>query len=903
MAGHAFIGNEKIKHMYLGDVPLKKGYIGNENVFSTGNLVTYKVDTDIEYQEEVVRESKAKMSFPTAFKLSFKNLISKRARTILVAIASSIGIIGVSTVLAVSFGVTNYIGDMQDDMLSAYPVSIAEEAVDYTSLISGLNASDAKAIAEFDLKTQVGVNSMITYLMEKYSDLTNVKTNDMNHNLMQYIDDMPKDYSQAIIKNYGIDVTNNIFCSTKRNDQSEFEWYSLNGLTQKYIKELTTVPNFSQYASYVDLFTNFMVQMPNNSDYILNQYDLVGENSRLATNANEIVLVLDNDNCLTDLTLAQLGFYNHDEFLNVAQRAVKTNEAKKMYENKEITKEVYEALKEQYKAAYPYRDKMNLSEIIGSSFMYYPHKTLWSDYSTIPSEVVYNTEFNLVTDTNRVVHLTYPYTLYGQTIPALTGFNVDNTGTLKDAFYLPFLNFPGMPEEYGTFDPTYPVCLPPVMNNEDTMLSGYWREITNIRIEGTEPKYDYTKNLIYVDHNGNTTNAKYIPDGTNVSVFEPSVTAVTKVNPSGLGEVFHYPAKAKDEWLANSSTYEGVEVKITGVLKAKESTKFGCLSRGVYYTEALANKYMSDANSNDSLIVNGPNGADKFFKSGKAIQGKFPAYVTFDYLDYSKDQEHPTLATGGYAYALNGDLQSSISSMFSVFTGGVDNTEQNITNVRALCGLKAVKATEDVSVFDYSLEKLPKKVEFYPESFTNKDKVTKYLNDWNADKDIVLSNGVTLSKSQRKDITYTDTVQMIISVINTLISIVTSALVAFTSLSLVVSCFMIAVITYISVMERVKEIGVIRSLGGRKKDVIRLFTAENMMTGLASGLIGVGFTYLLSIGINAVIKIFGIPTIAALPWWVAIIMVVIAVLLNVLSGAIPSRKASKQDPVEALRSE
>ena len=114
---------------------------------------------------------------------------------------------------------------------------------------------------------------------------------------------------------------------------------------------------------------------------------------------------------------------------------------------------------------------------------------------------------------------------------------------------------------------------------------------------------------------------------------------------------------------------------------------------------------------------------------------------------------------------------------------------------------------------------------------------------------------------------------------------------------------MIAVITYISVMERVKEIGVIRSLGGRKMDVSRLFIAENVVTGFASGAIGIGVTYILQAIINAVVKQFGITGIAALPWYYALMMVGIAVVLSVISGLIPSLSASKQDPVIALRSE
>ena len=132
---------------------------------------------------------------------------------------------------------------------------------------------------------------------------------------------------------------------------------------------------------------------------------------------------------------------------------------------------------------------------------------------------------------------------------------------------------------------------------------------------------------------------------------------------------------------------------------------------------------------------------------------------------------------------------------------------------------------------------------------------------------------------------------------------ITIALVAFTSLSLVVSCFMIAVITYISVMERVKEIGVIRSLGGRKKDVSRLFIAETLIIGLGSGLIGVLITYILELILNLSVAHLGVFGIAALPIWVGAIMVLLSITLNVLSGLAPSMRASRQDPVVALRSE
>ena len=153
-------------------------------------------------------------------------------------------------------------------------------------------------------------------------------------------------------------------------------------------------------------------------------------------------------------------------------------------------------------------------------------------------------------------------------------------------------------------------------------------------------------------------------------------------------------------------------------------------------------------------------------------------------------------------------------------------------------------------------------------------------------------------------INHTDMIGLIIDMVNTLIQVITYALIAFTALSLVVSTVMIGIITYVSVVERIKEIGVIISLGGRKKDVSHLFNAETLIIGTAAGLLGIGITYLLSLIINLIVGHFsGIYTIASLPWYEAVIMVVLSIVLTLISGLIPARSAARKDPVVALRTE
>jgi putative ABC transport system permease protein len=198
---------------------------------------------------------------------------------------------------------------------------------------------------------------------------------------------------------------------------------------------------------------------------------------------------------------------------------------------------------------------------------------------------------------------------------------------------------------------------------------------------------------------------------------------------------------------------------------------------------------------------------------------------------------------------------------------------------------------------------LPNLLKIYPTNFDFKDSVTNYLDKWNGDGDITVGDN-TLNADNREDITYTDALSLVIGLINNLINIVTTALICFTALSLVVSTVMIAIITYVSVIERIKEIGVIRSLGGRKKDVSHLFNAETFIIGSLSGLIGIGVTYLLSAMINLIVgALVGINTIATLTPLTAIIMVLISVILTSISGLVPAKLAAKKDPVDALRSE
>ena len=828
----------------------------------TGDANPYEGETSAQLEKakekKVVNKGakkKTSMSFFTATGLSFFNLLSKLKRTILVTIAGSIGIIGVSSVLAVSHGVNNYVHHMQDDMLSRYPLDISEQAVDMTSLLTGLSNMNNKVISEFDIRTEVGLDSMINYLMEKYNDFTKIKTNDINDDLIDFVYGLPKEHVSAINEDYGLDMTNSIFAKWQREEdvegQTDSYYMSLNGLTQMYIDELRTVEGFGMYAMYVDLFTDFMKQIPGEKDYILSQYDLIGENSKYPEGDNEILLVVDENQTLTDLIYAQMGFYTEREFLNIARKAIKDQEIR---DNEEMSKEQKEEEFEKIAAKYPYPQKYTVDDIIGKEFKYYPHDQMWgTEKQTIKKKTASFKDYTIIPESiggdDQVHELAFilSYTDLESPIVQLSGsVTIDQALTLNVLAYR---------DENSPFDRT-----------AENPFIGDW----NLEISFGTAKFPL-----------------FLEFG------ETTVSAVNDDIPYATNETetrgFMYPAAADTEH------WQGKDVKISGILKKKKDVQFGCLDRGVYYTKEIRKMMMEDAK--EAAITTD---MKNYIGSIAEKDESYAAYVTYNYTSFKDGDKHPYYNVPGYAMALNTDFNSSLASMFSIM-GRSSNTDVDRAYLRSVSGIAAKLASENGSVYEFS--DVPQSIQIYPKNFASKKVVTKYLDEWNENKDITLPNGQVKHFEERQELTYTDTIEIIVNVVNTLITAITIALVAFTSLSLVVSCFMIAVITYISTMERVKEIGIIRSLGGRKKDVSRLFIAECLIIGLASGVFGIAVTYLLAFIFNLSIMQFGVGNMAILTIPTALIMIGVSIFLNVMSGLIPALRASNQDPVVALRTE
>ncbi len=343
-----------------------------------------------------------------------------------------------------------------------------------------------------------------------------------------------------------------------------------------------------------------------------------------------------------------------------------------------------------------------------------------------------------------------------------------------------------------------------------------------------------------------------------------SADSFTIPNPAEPGETItriepHYTSKF------DTPHSSGLKLKVVGILTPKDTISYGSLSSGIYYTEALT-EYMLEQNANSSFIAN-------YITPDLEVENSYKS-VTYTYDYYSSE------AFDGANIKADAEPKK-VTTPSSVLSGTAESM------MRALGG-----------------NKLANEVSIYPISFDDKDLVTEYLDLWNKDNVDITVGDKIIPGAERKNVQYTDALELIVSLVNTMIDIVSYALIAFTSISLVVSTVMIGIITYVSVVERIKEIGVIRSLGGRKKDVSHLFNAETFIIGSLAGILGISVTYLISFIVNLILKpLIGYPRIAALPVHQAILLILLSVGLTLISGLIPASSAAKKDPVVALRTE
>lgn len=248
-------------------------------------------------------------------------------------------------------------------------------------------------------------------------------------------------------------------------------------------------------------------------------------------------------------------------------------------------------------------------------------------------------------------------------------------------------------------------------------------------------------------------------------------------------------------------------------------------------------------------------------------------------------------------------FQESIPGAMSVDADAFKNAFQFAMTEEELSELMTALMNREGTSFDGNLAKLgyaqlskPSEIEIYPKDFEAKQQVIAILDDYN--------DRMQASDQEDKKITYTDFVGTLMKSVTTIVDMISYVLIAFVAISLVVSSIMIGIITYISVLERKKEIGILRAIGASKGDISRVFNAETIIEGLVAGLMGVGVVALVSIPVNALVySLLDVPDVALLPPTAAAILVAISVFLSFIAGLFPAMAAARKDPVEALRSE
>ncbi|MCM1307633.1 MAG: ATP-binding cassette domain-containing protein [Butyrivibrio sp.] len=325
---------------------------------------------------------------------------------------------------------------------------------------------------------------------------------------------------------------------------------------------------------------------------------------------------------------------------------------------------------------------------------------------------------------------------------------------------------------------------------------------------------------------------------------------------------------------------DGTEIKIVGIIEPKEDAVATSITGSIGYTKALT-EYVIDCTSKAEIVKEQLENEDT------------DVFTGLPFADNSEEIEKITI-DDVYAYiaTLPEEQQQAMQLYLKMMT------EEQIVEM-----FKSQLQTASASTLKGNLTKLgfadtdtPASINIYAKDFNAKDEITAIIENYN--------QKVADEGHDSLTITYTDYIGLMMSSISTIINTISYVLIAFVSISLVVSSIMIGIITYISVLERTKEIGILRSIGASKHDVSRVFNAETMIIGLVSGSLGILITVLLDIPINIIIKsLTKIPNVAALPWQGALILIAISVMLTLIAGLIPAKVASRKDPVIALRTE
>lgn len=759
-------------------------------------------------------KKKPSMSMATSFGLSLKNLFTKKGRTILTAFAGSIGIIGIALIFAVSTGMTTYINQVQEDTLSSYPLTLEAQHMDLTTLMETfLGKAETGGNHENDAVYQKAMMynmlNSLNSMEADANDLTAFKAYLEEERTSDREDAPLRDAVSGIQYTYDTDLlvyTKSVDGTILHSDTQALmqdllvEYFGMNMSSMLDMQESMLGSGSNALSSLSPMGSQVLWQemLPGDDGEPINpllkkQYDLVY--GSWPQEYNEIVLVVDKNNEIDDMTLYALGLKSKEDIDALAQAAFD-----------KTTIDVPE-------------EKWNYEDICNTEF-----RTILSSDCYVKDEAA-GTYADL-----RDTQAGLKYLYDNGTVLKVTGIIRPSEDAVSSMLS-------------GTIGYTCKLT---------EYIIDKARDSAAIQAQTEDPSVDIFTGLPFRENTGSLT------DEEKVAEFQRYVAALDEAGKAATyTKIMSVPSKEELDTMVSQTVGSMTREDMTAAM-----------------TQAMA---------------------DQMGMSQESIR---------EYIDVMSDEDLTELFTQMAAEQVKQEYAARAAAQLSALTpaqlaGALDAALPSYTQEQMAGYYDDVLEFSD-STYDDNLRKLgyvdldfPSSINLYASSFENKDVIEDAIADYNAGVD------------EFRQITYTDYVGLMMSSVTTIINAITYVLIAFVAISLVVSSIMIGVITLISVQERTKEIGILRAIGASKRNVSHMFNAETVLIGLASGVLGVGITYLLCLPINQILHhLTGISMLSAyLPWQAALLLIAISVALTLFAGIIPSRSAAKKDPVVALRSE
>ena len=865
---------------------------------------------------------KAHMSFLTALSLSFNNLLTKKGRTILTAFAGSIGIIGIALILSLSTGFQNYIDKIQEDTLSSYPLTITSETADATSAILSM-VSDRQ-----NNKTEGDVVRERQYLTTMFSS---IGTNDLK-SLKNYLETHEEDYIDYVTSvNYTYSVKPVIYTIDSADNLAKLNpnslWSTLySGSAMSFMSSLPMGSN--------SIFT----EMNEDYDSYKDQYDILA--GRWPERYDELLMVLSEPNSISDLLLYSLGLRDTSEMKTIINNVMAGEESGVNNEALEFT--YTDLMNTDLKLikttdVYRYNVKYNIYEDMSNDDEYMRDlydRSLKLKIVGIVCAKDQNNTMALQTGVSYTKDLTdYIIAQASRTsivdkqrqftnIDVFSGNSFDEENKdkenkldfndmitvdekkIQDAFKI------NISEDDFKFDTLSQSQMQNIVmkSAEDaadaiaqtpdaTMMTAGIGMLNGAMLGYETQQYE----AITVQDNTLLINdeiLQQLKQTINKDTYKTFINAVISQDPqlapyAGLIQMFSdddYDKLAQ----AVASMFEDYYAQIrnnpeydseTGIAydnSQPNNTIYGTSlsSQQLIATELTTNQ---TAISNTTAVVN------------ELVNNYTVAIIAMNIGTATAKMMEPMVdSLSGLGDLFNEDMFKFDSDAFAkAFNFNMSEDELSRLMETMMSGTEEKTATRNLINLGYQDIDDPTSISFYFKDFDSKEHFLDFLDNYNETKD------------EDSKIRYTDITGILMSSVKTIVDVVTYVLIAFVSISLVVSSIMIAVITLISVMERTKEIGILRAMGASKRNVSSIFNAETFIIGLLSGGLGVGVTLASLPFINSIIHNVtdNYDINAVLPKEGAIALVIIAVILTIIAGFIPSKKAAKQDPVIALRTE